>query len=120
MNCDIIIVLGHLGDVLEESTQNTSVKLAENVEGIDIIVDGHAHTKMEKPLEVNGTYIVSANEWGKVVGKGTLTVVDGALVGFDWVAEEITTAKYPADAEIASIIAGGVIILGSGFIIIKF
>ncbi|MBR4012248.1 MAG: metallophosphoesterase, partial [Spirochaetaceae bacterium] len=38
MNCDIIIVLGHLGDVLEESTQNTSVKLAENVEGIDIIV----------------------------------------------------------------------------------
>ena len=105
MNCDIIIVLGHLGDVLEESTQNTSLKLAEAVDGIDIIVDGHAHTKMEKPLEVNGTYIVSANEWGKVVGKGTLTVVDGALVGFDWVAEEITTAKYPADAEIASIIA---------------
>ena len=104
-NCDIIIVLGHLGDVLEEASQNTSIKLAEAVPGIDIIVDGHSHTKMEKPLEVNGTYIVSANEWGKFVGKGTLTVVDGILVDFDWNSEEITTEKYPADSEIAAIIA---------------
>ena len=104
-NCDIIIVLGHLGDVLEEASQNTSIKLAEAVPGIDIIVDGHSHTKMEKPLEVNGTYIVSANEWGKFVGKGTLTIVDGILVDFDWSSEEITTEKYPADSEIAAIIA---------------
>ena len=68
MQCDVVIVLGHLGDVLEEVSQNTSIKLAEAVSGIDIIVDGHAHTKMEEPLVVNGTYIVSANEWGKFVG----------------------------------------------------
>ena len=104
MNCDVVIVLGHLGDVLEEATQNTSVKLAEAVSGIDIIVDGHSHSKVEEPVVVNGTYIVSANEWGKVVGKGTLTVVDGALVGFDWKAEEITTEKYPADSEVSAII----------------
>ena len=105
LNCDVIIVLGHLGDVLEEKSQITSQKLAETVSGIDIIVDGHAHTKMETPLVVNGTYIVSANEWGKVVGMGTLTVKDGVLVGFDWKAEEITTEKYPRDGEIATILA---------------
>lgn len=105
MQCDVVIVLGHLGDVLEEVSQNTSIKLAEAVSGIDIIVDGHAHTKMEEPLVVNGTYIVSANEWGKFVGYGVLTVKDGLLVDFDWKAEEITTEKYPADSEIASIIA---------------
>ena len=105
LNCDVIIVLGHLGDVLEEENQITSQKLAETVSGIDIIVDGHAHTKMETPLVVNGTYIVSANEWGKVVGMGTLTVKDGVLVGFDWKTEEITTEKYPRDGEIATILA---------------
>ena len=105
MRCDVIIVLGHLGDVEEEASQNTSVKLAETVSGIDIIVDGHTHTKMEDPLFINGTYIVSANEWGKYVGVGTLSVVDGILVGFDWRGEEISSEKYPADSEIAGIIA---------------
>ena len=87
LNCDIIVVLGHLGDVLEEKSQITSQKLAETVSGIDIIVDGHAHTQMDEPLFVNGTYIVSANEWGKYVGVGTLTVKDGVLVVFDWKTE---------------------------------
>lgn len=103
-NCDIIILVGHLGTVLEEETQNTSIKVAENTTGIDIIVDGHSHTKMEEPLVVNGTYIVSSNEWGKFVGTGKLTVKNGELVGFDWKAEEITSEKYAPDAEVTSII----------------
>ena len=104
MKCDIIIVLGHLGDVVEEASQNTSIKLAETVSGIDIIVDGHAHTKMEEPLFVNGTYVVSANEWGKYVGVGILSVVDGELVDFKWKTEEITSEKYPRDGEIATVL----------------
>lgn len=104
-NCDIIIVLGHLGDVQESENHITSVKLAETVSGIDIIVDGHSHTKMEEPLFVNDTYIVSANEWGKYVGIGLLTVKDGELIDFDWKAEEITQEKYPRDGEVATILA---------------
>ena len=59
---------------------------------------------MDEPLFVNGTYIVSANEWGKYVGVGTLSVVDGELVDFQWKAEEITSEKYPRDGEIATIL----------------
>ena len=102
--CDVIILLGHLGDVEEAANQVTSVKLAESVPGIDIIVDGHAHTKMAKPLVVNGTYIVSAYEMGKVVGVGDLTVVNGKLVDFQWKAEEITSEKYEPDLEIIEIL----------------
>ncbi len=102
--CDIIIVLGHLGDVLESQNQTTSVKLAESVPGIDIIVDGHTHTKMTEPLFVNGTHIVSAYEMGKSVGVGDLTVVDGKLVDFHWTAEEITSEKYEPDLEIIEIL----------------
>ena len=102
--CDVIILLGHLGDVEEAANQVTSVKLAESVPGIDIIVDGHAHTKMTEPLVVNGTYIVSAYEKGKVAGIGDLTVVDGKLVDFQWKSEEITSEKYEPDLEILAIL----------------
>ncbi|MCQ2982011.1 MAG: 5'-nucleotidase C-terminal domain-containing protein [Treponemataceae bacterium] len=102
--CDIIIVLGHLGDIEEAAGQNTSLKIAEKVDGIDIIVDGHAHSFFEEPRKVNNTWIVSSNEWGKYVGTGTLTVVDGALVSFDWHAEKITSEAYPADADILAML----------------
>jgi len=102
--CDIVIVLGHLGDVEEAAGQNTSLKLAAAVDGIDIIVDGHSHSYFEEAKKVNNTYIVSSNEWGKYVGTGTLTVVDGALVDFTWGAEKITSEKYPADADILAML----------------
>ena len=92
-NVNVVIVLGHLGSVEEAEGQNTSLAVAENVEGIDLIIDGHSHTKMDAPLVVNGTPIVSANEWGKIMGEGTLTIVDGAVTGFDWTPVEITTEK---------------------------
>ena len=102
--CDIIIVLGHLGDVVEAKKQITSVKLAKAVKGIDIIVDGHAHTKMAEPMLEKGTYIVSSYEMGKVVGVGEMTVLDGKLVDFQWKAEEITSEKYEPDSEILDIL----------------
>lgn len=104
-NVNVVIVLGHLGSVEEAEGQNTSLAVAENVEGIDLIIDGHSHTKMDAPLVVNGTPIVSANEWGKIMGEGTLTIVDGAVTGFDWTPVAITTEKYAPDAEIEALLA---------------
>ncbi|MCL2318656.1 MAG: 5'-nucleotidase C-terminal domain-containing protein, partial [Treponema sp.] len=62
----------------------TSPDLAAAVPGIDVIVDGHSHTYMDKPLKVGNTWIVTANEWGKYVGQGKLTVQGGRLVNFTW------------------------------------
>lgn len=52
---DIVILLGHLGDVLETESQETSVKVAENVSGIDLIIDGHSHSFFESIKYVNDT-----------------------------------------------------------------
>lgn len=89
---DIVIALTHLGDIKESKTSPTSKELAAAVKGIDIIVDGHSHTYMEKPLKVytgtsakkDSTWIVSANEWSKYLGYGKLTVQNKRLVGFSW------------------------------------
>lgn len=61
---DIIVALTHLG--LEG--EYTSEKLAEQVEGIDLIVDGHSHDVLQEGKEVNNTLIVMAGEYGKYLG----------------------------------------------------
>ncbi|GJM73835.1 hypothetical protein HMSSN036_60510 [Paenibacillus macerans] len=65
---NIIIGLSHLGYARDQ-------KLAAEVEGIDLIVGGHTHTKLDAPEIVTDsvhqtpTVIVQANEWGKYLGR---------------------------------------------------
>ena len=105
---NIIIALTHMGDVKETSAHVTSVELAAAVPGIDIIVDGHSHSKMDTVKLSGSTWIVSANEWGKFVGQGKLTIVDGTLLRFDWKPVEINnkdSQPYAADSAVAAMIA---------------
>lgn len=103
--CDIIICLSHLGDVIEtQEPQVTSHKLAEEVEGINIIVDGHSHTDMNEPVLIGDTYIVSAHEWGKDVGSGLINYTDGNVT-FTWEAVEISEAAFAPDGEMEALLA---------------
>jgi 5'-nucleotidase/UDP-sugar diphosphatase len=70
------------------------------VPGIDIIVDGHSHSKFDVPQKIEGVYIVTANEWGKFMGQGKLSIVDGKLTRFDWHLAEITGAPDRAAADL--------------------
>ena len=57
--------------------------LAENVEGIDVIVGGHSHTDLKKPRIINGVIIVQAGEFGKQVGVLDLVIKDKVeVIGF--------------------------------------
>jgi len=82
---DIVIGLTHMGDVKETEDHITSVELADTVEGIDIIIDGHSHSFFNAPRKAGNAWVVSANEWGKYIGYGRITVKNGKLAGFDWV-----------------------------------
>ena len=50
---DLVIALTHVG--LEEDKA-----LADEVEGIDLIVGGHSHTSLVEPVRVDDTRIVQA------------------------------------------------------------
>jgi len=65
-NCTVIIALTHLG--LDEGSEVTSRMLAEQVPGIDVIVDGHSHSLLEEGLWVGSTLIVSAGEYIENIG----------------------------------------------------
>ena len=55
---DVIICLAHLG-IDDESAPNRSIDLMANVEGIDMIIDGHSHSVIsataENPIQSTGT-----------------------------------------------------------------
>lgn len=103
-NADIIIALTHLGSEQESPDQVTSIKLAKSTNGIDIIIDGHSHTKFQTPLYINGTAIVSANEWGKYVGKAKLIIKDKKLADIQWKDTAITEQEFAADPKISKIL----------------
>ena len=55
------------------------VELARKVKGISLIIGGHSHTRLDKPLIVNGIPIVQTGEFGKFVGRLSLLYSDGKI-----------------------------------------
>ena len=91
---DIIICLSHLG--LDESSKITSKLVAEKVDGIDVIVDGHSHTTLETGKIINNTLIVQAGEYAKNVGIVNLTVCNKVIMS--------KTAKLITKDEVSDLI----------------
>jgi 2',3'-cyclic-nucleotide 2'-phosphodiesterase (5'-nucleotidase family) len=71
---DHIIVLSHSG-------YSTEAKIAEQVDGVDLILGGHSHTTIETPQKIGDTYVTQAYEHGKAVGFTTMLFYEGELIG---------------------------------------
>lgn len=71
--CDYIICLGHLG-VDESSEGRRSADVVANVNGIDLFIDGHSHTRIDGGITINGTKIVSTGSYLEKIG---VVVYDG-------------------------------------------
>lgn len=74
---DVVVALTHLG--ISEGSDYTSIMVAEEVPGIDLIVDGHSHNVIKEGMMVNETMIVQAGEYSKYLGYVDLTVENGEL-----------------------------------------
>ncbi|MBN3524628.1 bifunctional metallophosphatase/5'-nucleotidase [Paenibacillus apiarius] len=72
---DHVIIVSHSG--LAEDRE-----IAKQVQGVDLIIGGHSHTRIAEPELVNGTYIVQDWEYSKSLGRVDLFYHDGALVHF--------------------------------------
>jgi 2',3'-cyclic-nucleotide 2'-phosphodiesterase (5'-nucleotidase family) len=72
-----IIVLSHL-------SSKADIELAENVQGIDVILGAHDHKELYPPILVNDTIIVQAGDFGRLLGRLdiTLDVETGKVLEF--------------------------------------
>lgn len=86
---DILICLSHLGYAEDR-------KLAHEAPGIDLIVGGHSHTRLDKATIENGIPIVQTGAHGKALGRIEVRF-DGAKPRFDY---ELFDAKEGRDADV--------------------
>ncbi|EHS58914.1 5'-nucleotidase C-terminal domain-containing protein [Paenibacillus sp. Aloe-11] len=102
---DVVVVLGHLGQ--DASSKDTSLKVVKEVPGIDIFIDGHSHTVLEKGLVGdNGTLIASAGEYTKYLGVVDLWVDGGKVTQKQAkLIDSTQAADVQPNAEIAALIA---------------
>ena len=72
---DLLIALTHIG-------LKADMELAQSVPGIDIIVGGHTHAVLDKPVVVGETSIVQAGAWGRFLGRVDVsgTRISGRLI----------------------------------------
>ncbi len=85
---DIVIALVHVG--LYDSEDKGSKRIARDVPGLALVVDGHTHTKVEEAVMVKNAQtgldvpIVQAKHWGLYMTKSTISFMNGEVTGFDY------------------------------------
>ncbi|TQR18335.1 bifunctional metallophosphatase/5'-nucleotidase [Psychrobacillus soli] len=111
MGVNKIVALTHIGHD-DNAAMDNDLELASNVDGIDVIVGGHSHTQLDKPVVVekdeigqakDKTIIVQAYQYSDFLGtldvefdkKGVVVKHDGKL---------IKTADKVEDAEAAELL----------------
>jgi len=94
---DYIICLSHSGT---EDGKGEDYELAEQVDGIDVIISGHTHSTLTEPIRVNDTLIVSCGPYtqnlgvlnvGRSSGNGSI-----ALHGYELIPIDSSVAPDPA------------------------
>ena len=76
--CDVIIALTHLGVDNATAPSERSSALAQ-VAGIDLIIDGHSHTRLEGGQAVGGALLGQTGAYGENIGVITLTKSGSAI-----------------------------------------
>ena len=68
--CDLVVGVVHVGD--DKESNPTSIMMAEELEGVDVLIDGHSHSEIQYKA-ANGTYVVQTGTQLKNLGKVTVT-----------------------------------------------
>lgn len=96
---DIVVVLSHLGLPMDR-------RMAEEIDGIDLVLGGHTHHLLEEPLVIGKTVILATGKFGDYLGRVEIDRrADGR--GFVFRASVVPTAGGAERPEAASVIARG-------------
>lgn len=77
---DLVVCLSHCGTDEDNPKDSEDEILAENVDGINLIISGHSHTRLEEPILIGDTVIASVGQYNDNLGRVTFTEKDGRYV----------------------------------------
>lgn len=94
---DLVVVLSHNGLYVD-------LKLARRVQGIDVILGGHTHDSVPKPVLINKTIVINSGAHGKFLSRLDLDVRRGKVVDYRYKLIPVLSRFLPEDTEMATLI----------------
>src|SRR5215813_13460892 len=95
---DLVVVLSHNGLYVD-------LKLARRVQGIDVILGGHTHDAVPKPLLIEKTIVINSGAHGKFLSRLDLDVRSGTVVDYRYKLIPLFADAIRPDAELTAAIA---------------
>ena len=86
---DLVVVLSHFGLPQE-------IKLASEVDGIDILLSGHTHNRMTEPVTINDTILIQSGCHGSFIGRLDVEITDGKVQQYN---HELIEVKEELDLD---------------------
>jgi sulfur-oxidizing protein SoxB len=93
----LVVLLSHNGFDVDR-------KVAARVPGIDVILTGHTHDALPRPLQVGNTLLIATGCNGKFVTRLDLEVRDGRMAGFRHALIPVFSNAIAPDAEMAALV----------------
>jgi len=94
---DAVILLSHNG-------VGVDLKLASRVKGIDVILGGHTHDGIPRPIQVGDTLVVNSGAHGKFLSRLDLDVRGGRIAAWRYKLIPVLSDHVPEDAKMAALI----------------
>ena len=96
---DVVIVLSHSGTKVDE-------EIARKVSGIDIIIGGHSHDKIDPPMKIKNTWMVQALSDGTMLGELKIIWQEGKIKDVQSDMHVLWNDSLKPDARISQLIEG--------------
>jgi 5'-nucleotidase / UDP-sugar diphosphatase len=95
LQTDLIVVLSHLGI-------DNDRELAQSVKGVDLIIGGHSHSRLEVPERDNGVLIVQTGSNCRNLGRIDLTIAGDSIMAYDGKLIPLFTKDINPDPSLAA------------------
>jgi sulfur-oxidizing protein SoxB len=94
---DLTVLVDHTGLA-------PSVQLAHNIPEFDIVLSGHTHERVYKPILVGKTIVVEPGSMGSFFGQLDLTLKNGDIDSYQYRLVGIDAATYPENPDVKAMI----------------
>ncbi|MBI4723701.1 MAG: thiosulfohydrolase SoxB [Rhodomicrobium sp.] len=94
---DLVVLLSHNGFDVDR-------KMANRVKGIDVILTGHTHDAIPKPLKIGSTLLISSGSAGKFLSRLDLEIKDKKIAGYRYKLIPIFSDVIAKDPQMAAAI----------------
>jgi len=101
---DLIVLLTHLGHEVDRQLAESLCTGSTPVALPLVIVGGHSHTKVEKPVRIGDCAVLQAWEHGKVLGLADVTVDNRKLVSIEGRLVEIHPEQGQGNREVQVVV----------------